>query len=465
MRHFRDELRREGRVVHYHALGHRPADDRGETFAEILEDDLRRLEPDELVVCQPGDHRVLGMIRGAAETHGLDLQVTEDRHFIVSREQFEGYVEEHKGLLLETFYRALRRRESLLITDDGEPVGGRWNYDEDNRKSFGKMGPDWIKRPRRFTPDDVTKDVIDMVQRRFGDHPGSLDHFDLPVTHRQALASLRDFVEHRLHDFGTYEDAMWSSDPFLYHSRLSIVLNVKLLSPRKCIDAAVEAYEAGKVPLNSVEGFVRQIMGWRELVRGIYWHYMPDYATGNALECEDRGVPRFFWDGQTQMRCVASCMQSVIDHAWSHHITRLMVLGQLALLLGVHPYRFHEWHMAMYVDAIDWVSLPNTLGMSQWGDGGIVGTKPYCASGNYINRMSDYCKGCPYEPKAAVGDEACPFTTLYWDFLARHRRRFERNPRMALQLRNLKRKDAGEVEAIRRRAGELRGAIDRGERI
>jgi deoxyribodipyrimidine photolyase-related protein len=304
-----------------------------------------------------------------------------------------------------------------------------------------------------------------MVESRFADHPGSLEHFSLPVTHDEAVRAVRDFVEHRLAEFGTYEDAMWTDEPFLYHSRLSAALNVKLVSPRYCIDKAQEAYEAGAAPLNSVEGFVRQILGWREFVRGVYWHHMPAYGEMNALECSDRGVPGLFWDGETDMRCVAQCMRSVLDHAYAHHIPRLMVLGQLALLSGVHPFEFHQWHMAMYADAIDWVSLPNTLGMSQYGDGGIVGTKPYCATGKYINRMSNYCSDCPYDPDQATGDGACPFTTLYWDFLARHRKRFERNRRMGFQMKNLERKKPAELEAIRKEASELLDRIDAGERV
>jgi deoxyribodipyrimidine photolyase-related protein len=255
---------------------------------------------------------------------------------------------------------------------------------------------------------------------------------------------------------------MWTGEPFLFHSRLSVALNLGLLDPRECVAAAVAAYESGKAPLNSVEGFVRQIVGWREFVHGVYWHFMPGYIEKNALGCEDRDVPSFYWDGGTEMRCVREGMQAVLDHGYAHHIVRLMVLGLFAQLLGVHPRRFHDWHMALYLDAIDWVSLPNTLGMSQYGDGGIVGTKPYCASGAYVKRMSNFCAGCRYDPKQAVGEKACPFTTLYWDFLARHRRRFAANRRLAMQMRNLDRKPAADVAAIRRQAKALRARIDDG---
>jgi deoxyribodipyrimidine photolyase-related protein len=231
------------------------------------------------------------------------------------------------------------------------------------------------------------------------------------------------------------------------------------------VDAAVAAYEAGNAPINAVEGFVRQILGWRELIRGIYWTHMPEYAELNALECDDRPVPQFFWDGETDMACVADSMRQLLALGYAHHIHRLMVFGLFAQLYGTHPYDFHRWHMAMYVDAVDWVSLPNTLGMSQFGDGGIVGTKPYVATGKYIDRMGPYCRACRYDPKKAEGEDACPFTTLYWDFLDRHRERFRSNRRMTMQLKNLQRKDDAELERIRRRARGLKAAVSRGDRI
>ncbi|MCG8511870.1 MAG: cryptochrome/photolyase family protein, partial [Rhodospirillales bacterium] len=386
----------------------------GKTFAAILSADVKRLRPHRLIVLEPGDWRVHEMLQNAADHLNTELEVREDRHFHCSTELFEQWAGEKKELVLEPFYRWMRKREKVLLTREGKPVGGEWNFDKDNRETFGKDGPPLHKQPRQFRPDDTTKRVMQLVKARFGDHPGTLEHFDLPVTRKQALAFLRDFIEHRLPLFGMYEDALWTDAHFLFHSRLSAMLNVHLLNPRECVEKAIEAYEAGQAPINSVEGFVRQLLGWREFIRGIYWKHMPDYIEHNALQCKDRDVPSFFWDGQTDMNCVKHCMENVIQHGYAHHIQRLMVLGLFAQLLGVHPRRFHDWHMAMYVDAIDWVSLPNTLGMSQFGDGGIVGTKPYCATGNYINKMSNYCKACKYNYKHATGKDACPFTTLYW---------------------------------------------------
>ena len=301
-----------------------------------------------------------------------------------------------------------------------------------------------------------------MVEARFPDHPGTAEHFDLPVTRSQALAYLREFIEERLPTFGRHQDAMWQGGDFHSHSRLSNAINLKLLSPREVVDRAVEAYESGHAPLNSVEGFVRQVLGWREYIRGVYYVKGPEYLDSNVLDC-DLEMPQFFWDGETDMACVGDAMRIVLNYGYAHHIQRLMVLGLFAQLAGVVPRAFHDWHMAMYCDAIDWVSAPNTIGMSQWGDGGVVGSKPYCASGNYINKMSNHCGHCRYKPKAAVGEDACPFTTLYWDFLHRNRKKFSGNHRMGMQLRNLDRKK--DLDAILKQAGELRETLAAGGRV
>ena len=465
MRHFREELRERGIQVHYSELPRRRSQDRGAGLASVLAKDVRKLRPGKLLLTRPGDFCVLATLEEAAGKLDVELEMREDRHFYSGPAEFSAWAHGRKQLVQETFYRTLRRRHGILVGEDGEPEGGRWNFDEDNRETFGRQGPGRIPPPRRSRPDALTGEVLALVDARFTDHPGSLEHFDLPVTRRDARSFLRHFVRHRLPHFGPYEDAMWTGEPFLFHSRLSVALNLKLLDPRDCVAAAVAAYESGNAPLNSVEGFVRQIVGWREFVRGIYWHFMPGYIENNALDCDDRDVPSFFWDGRTEMCCVREGMQSVLDHGYAHHILRLMVLGLFAQLLGVHPRRFHDWHMALYLDAIDWVSLPNTLGMSQYGDGGITATKPYCASGAYVKRMSNFCGGCRYDPKQAVGEKACPLTTLYWDFLARHRERFTANRRMAMQMRNLDRKPATDLAAIRRQAEALRARIDGGDGV
>ncbi|REK24735.1 MAG: cryptochrome/photolyase family protein [Planctomycetota bacterium] len=459
MRHFRDEIRGKDRTVHYHELQRQRSRDRGRSFAEILQKDAARLKPERLVAVRPGDYRVQHSIQKTADDLGLELALRPDAHFYCSPEEFQDYAKGRKSLILEYFYREMRKRHGVLVDEEGEPTGGQWNYDRENRESFGREGPADLPKIKTFEPDAITRDVLKLVESRFSDHPGRLDHFTLPVTRKQAQAHLWHFIKHGLPDFGRWEDAMWTDEPFLYHSQLSAPLNLKLLNPRECVTAAVAEYEEGRAPLNSVEGFVRQVLGWREFIRGVYWLKMPEYIELNALQ-HTEDLPSFFWDGETEMNCVRQSMQHVLNHGYSHHIHRLMVLGNFAQLWGVHPRKFHEWHMAMYLDAVDWVSLPNTLGMSQFGDGGIVGTKPYCSSGNYINKMSNFCRDCRFDYRERTGDDACPFTTLYWEFLDRHSDRLQNNHRMNFALANLERlkNDSDETAAIHDRAEHLRSS-------
>lgn len=464
MRHFAEALRERGYEVDYQALAERPSKREPKSFWDVLERTVSDRRPKSLRVVLPGDHRVLVGLERFASEFDLPLEVLPDRHFFVEPEAFSRWASGRKELVLEHFYRKLRKDRDVLM-DGKEPVAGAWNFDGDNRKSFGKAGPPEFRRLPPIEPDGITEEVIGLVKRRFAEHPGDTEGFDLPVTRADALRWLDFFIEHQLPEFGRWQDAMAASDAILLHSRLSAPMNVKLVSPAEACEAAIQAYRDGKAPINSVEGYVRQLLGWREFVRGVYWHHMPEYAEKNALGCEDRDVPSFFWDGKTDMACVADSMRSLLRYGYVHHIHRLMVLGLFAQLLGVHPYRFHAWHMAMYLDAVDWVSLPNALGMSQYGDGGIVGTKPYVATGKYIQRMGPYCRDCRYRVTEAAGDDACPFTTLYWDFLARHGDRFRKNRRMALQVKNVDAKDEEELSQIRKRARGLKTAITKGQRI
>ena len=294
-----------------------------------------------------------------------------------------------------------------------------------------------------------------VVEQHYGDHPGQLDAFDWPVTRDEALEALDDFITTRLPRFGQYQDAMWSGEPWLYHARLSAALNLKLLHPREVCEAAVRAWREGEAPLAAVEGFVRQILGWREYVRGLYFHRMPGYLDDNALDA-NLPLPALYWTGDTDMRCLAETVGDTLAHGYAHHIQRLMVTGLFALLLGVRPREVHQWYLAVYVDAVEWVELPNTLGMSQFADGGFMASKPYVASGKYIDRMSNYCQGCRFDPAQRTGPRACPFTTLYWDFLDRHRARFATHPRLKMQVRNLDRLDAPSLSALRTQAASLR---------
>lgn len=456
MRHFRDLLRSRGLDVRYHALTDQADRDRGSSLADVLHADIRELQPQRLVVTRPGAYHVLRTIEQIAHDVGIPLDIRDDGHFLNTPDTYAAFAAGRRRVLLEDFYHHMRRETDLLMDDCGKPVGGHWNLDKDNRQPLPRDGLGRIPRPPSFDPDPVTRDVIAMVRKRFADHPGACTDFDLPVTRDQAHQALNDFINHRLPHFGAYEDAMHQGEPFLFHSRLSTCLNLKLLHPRECLDAALDAHAGKTAPLNSVEGFLRQILGWREYIRGVYWLHMPGYQELNALD-HQLSVPGLFWDGSTDMACLRDAMANVLRHAYTHHIQRLMVLGLFALLAGVHPRRFHEWHMAMYADAVDWVSLPNALGMSQYGDGGIVGTKPYCATGKYIQRMGNSCPSCAFDPAQSHGPRACPFTVLYWDFLDRHAQKLRANRRMVLQLAHLDRRraDQGLMGRTRRTAREV----------
>jgi len=454
MRHFRDALRRRKIRVDYRRLD--DPDNRG-SFASELERAVEALHPQKLIVLEPGEWRVLESLKAAARRLGIELEVRDDRHFFASHADFDAHCEGRKQLRNEYFYREMRRRLGVLV-DGGQPVGGQWNYDADNRLSFGRDGPGDVPAPKSFRPDKTTREVIRLVRERFPRHPGTLDAFDWPVTARQAQAALDDFVEHRLAGFGPYEDAMWTGLPYVYHSRLSSAINLHLLDPRVAVDAALEAYGEGRAPLNSVEGVVRQLIGWREFIRGIYWRFMPDYEHRNAFG-HDAPLPPLYWTGDTQMACLREVVGQTLSLGFAHHIQRLMVTGLFAMLFGVDPHEVHRWYLAVYVDAVEWVELPNVLGMSQFADGGLMSSKPYAASGKYIQRMSNYCDGCPYRPAERTGDAACPFTTLYWDFLMRHQKLLRRNRRMALQAKNVDRLDAAERRRVRKQADALRSRL------
>ncbi|MEY2618978.1 MAG: hypothetical protein RL522_1980 [Pseudomonadota bacterium] len=453
MRHFAQALRHQGWPLDYTRLD--DADNAG-TLAGALRQAIAHAQPAGLVMTAPGDWRVLQALRGVAAETGLPLDIRDDRHFFSTVREFAEHAKGRKQLRLEYWYRALRQKHSVLMDGDA-PAGGQWNFDADNREAFGKEGPVNLPAPKRFAPDTLTQEVLDLVKTRFPDHPGRLDSFGWPVTREQALQALEDFISHRLPLFGRYEDALWAGEPWLYHSQLSAALNLKLLHPRETVQAAEAAWRAGQAPIEAVEGFIRQILGWREYVRGIYWTQMPEYLERNALDAREP-LPAFFWTGNTDMACLRDALTHTLTHGYAHHIQRLMVTGLYLLLLGVRPQEAHQWYLSVYVDAVEWVELPNTLGMSQYGDGGIMASKPYIASGKYIQRMGNFCKGCRYDPGESTGPTACPYTTLYWDFLMRHEALLAGNPRMGMQVRNLARLAQDKREAIATQAQALRDA-------
>lgn len=450
MRHFRDELRQRGLRVHYRELG----DEGPASLAEALSRDLAQLRPQQVRLVRPGEWRVREALNATCAAAGVPLEEGEDRHFFCSPADFAAWASGRKEWRLEHFYRAQRRRTGVLMDGD-QPCGGAWNYDADNRSAFPSAGPGLLPQPVAMRPDAVTQEVLALVERRFRGRAGDLSRFDWPVTPRQAEAALEDFVTHRLALFGRYQDALWHGEPWLYHSRLSAALNLKLLAPAVVVAAAERAYRDGRVPLEAAEGFIRQILGWREFVRGVYWQTMPDYAGRNALGATEP-LPSFYWDAATDCACLADAIGQTLALGYAHHIQRLMITGLYALLLGVRPTDIHEWFLAVHVDAVEWVELPNVLGMSQYADGGVLASKPYIASGRYLDRMSNYCDRCRFRPDVAAGAAACPFTTLYWDFLDRHAARFARHPRLAQQVRNLERMAPATREAIRAQAQALR---------
>jgi deoxyribodipyrimidine photolyase-related protein len=405
-----------------------------------------------VIVTECGEWRLQSALEAFAARCAVPVEIRDDGRFLCSRAGFEAWARDRKELRMEWFYRDMRRRSGLLMDGD-QPAGGRWNFDAENRKRL----PPGLRAPRRrrFTPDAVAQGAIADVERLFPDHFGTLDAFGWPTTAAQAQEAVDHFLSDALPLFGDWQDAMATGEPFLWHSLVSTSINLGLLDPLEVCRRAEAEWRAGRAPLNAVEGFVRQILGWREFVRGVYWLKMPEYARRNALEA-DRALPWLFWSGETDMVCVRETVIAARDHAYAHHIQRLMVTGNLMMLLGVHPDAVDDWYMTVFADAYEWVEMPNARGMATFADGGIVGSKPYAASGAYIKRMSDHCGGCRYDPAARTGEGACPFNALYWDFLIGNETRLAGNARMAMPYRNLARFSAAERAAIRTSAEAAR---------
>lgn len=432
MRHHAEALRDAGWTVDYVRLD--DPDNSGSFDGEMARA-VARHRPARLRLTQPGEWRVLAMAREWEARFGLPVDILDDDRFLCPPGVFRDWAKGRKSLRMEHFYRDMRRRTGLLMDGD-EPAGGRWNFDSENRKPA--EADLFLPAPFHVAPDTVTADVLDLVERRFPDRFGALRPFGFAVTRADALRALDHFVETALPGFGDYQDAMLTGAPFLYHSVLSPYLNTGLLGPLEVCRKVEAAWQAGRAPLNAVEGFIRQIIGWREYVRGIYWLKMPDYLASNALDAR-RPLPDFYWSGNTHMACLRACVTQTREEAYAHHIQRLMVTGNFALLAGIDPAALHEWYLAVYVDAFEWVEVPNTLGMSQFADGGLLASKPYAASGNYIRKMSDYCGSCHYDVAEKTGERACPFNPLYWDFLVRNRETLGANPRLAQPYRTWER--------------------------
>jgi len=453
MRHHAAALRDAGWRVDYVTLD--DPDAAGSFTGEVARA-IARHAPDRIVVTEAGEWRVAAMLDGWQTLFGIPVDIRSDTRFIATHAEFEQWAAGRPDLTMEWFYRLMRTRTGILM-DGKRPAGNRWNFDKDNRK---RAEADLLMpRPLAFAPDAITRDVLALVAARFPDHPGVLDGFDYAVTAADASAQADQFFAHALADFGPYEDAMLTGERHLWHSILSPYINAGLLDPLDLCRRAEAEYRAGRVPLQSAEGYVRQILGWREYMRGIYWREGPDYVHRNHLD-HTRQLPRWYWTGDTDMHCLGEAIGQTLATAHAHHIQRLMVTGNFALLIGADPHAVHLWYLEVYLDAYEWVELPNTLGMSQFGDGGLVGSKPYVSSGAYIDRMSDYCRHCRYDVRQRIGENACPFNALYWDFLARHEDKLRTNPRLRMPYRTWDRQSPEAQSDTRNQAKSFLAQLD-----
>jgi deoxyribodipyrimidine photolyase-related protein len=440
MRHFAEELRVAGWTVDYTKL---TDTENAHSFTGEVARAVERHNPRAIHVVEAGEWRVQQSIEEWPDKFDCEVEMHIDDRFIASIAEFRNWAEGRKTLRMENFYQEMRKKTGLLM-DDGKPVGGKWNYDKENREP-PKKDMNAPERPKP-EPDDITREIMALVEDKFADHFGDLNSFHWPVTREDAEDAADRFFAERLPEFGTYQDAMVHGEDDLFHSMLSTSINLGLLDPMELCQRAQLAYEDSTAPLNAVEGFIRQIIGWREYVRGFYWYHMPELESANALDAQ-RSLPDFYWTGETDMRCMADCIRSTKENAHAHHIQRLMVLGNFALLAGVNPSEVEDWFLVVYADAYDWVELPNVAAMILYADGGRLATKPYAASGNYINKMSDYCKECAYSPTKKTGEGACPFNPLYWHFMDRHRDRLESNHRIGRIYANWDRMDAEKRQA------------------
>ncbi|WP_430249432.1 cryptochrome/photolyase family protein [Neorhizobium sp. DAR64860/K0K1] len=458
MRHFADELRAKGFCVRYVRLDDR--DNSGSFTTELLRA-IAETSPRSIIVTEAAEWRVLSAMEDWQGLVNLPVEVRQDTRFICSTTEFKAWAKDRKALTMEYFYRDMRRKTGLLMNGD-HPEGGRWNFDSENRKP---AKPD-LFRPKHhvFPPDAATQEVLALVERTFPNNMGSTENFSFAVTRTDAEKAADGFIRDFLPNFGETQDAMLAEEPFLNHALLSFYINVGLLDPLALCRAAERAYFEGHAPLNAVEAFIRQIIGWREYIRGIYWLKMPGYETSN-LFAASRPLPDFFWSGETDMACMSTVIKHTITHAYAHHIQRLMVVGNFSMLAGLDPYAVHRWYLEVYADAYEWVELPNVIGMSQFADGGFMASKPYAAGGAYISRMSNYCESCRYDVSQKTGEKACPFNALYWDFLARNAESLSGNHRLAQMYASWRRMSAGTQQAYRNSASAFLGKLDDGSRV
>lgn len=458
MRHFAQTLQAEGYRVRY--IKYDAPDNQASLFGEVKQA-LKHFNAQRIALTMPGEWRLYQDMQQWSERLKVAVEWFDDPGFVSTPDEFSRWAKGKKQLRMEFFYREMRKKTGVLMVG-AAPEGGQWNFDADNRQPLPAHQP--VPKPRRFVPDAITQEVILLVQEHFPSHMGEASDFSYAVTREQALEVLDTFIAQRLCNFGAYQDAMRQGDPWLFHSHISFYLNLRLLCPLEVVERAERAYRQHQVPLNSIEGFVRQVIGWREYVRGFYWHLSPQLQNDNALNAT-RPLPRFFWDAQTNMNCMRQCISDTRQYAYAHHIQRLMVLGNFCLLTGIAPTEVQAWYLAVYADAYEWVELPNVSGMILFADGGTLASKPYAASGAYINKMSDYCKKCGYSVKLKSGEKACPFNYLYWHFIEQHGDRFRSNPRMAMIYRTYEKLAESQRSAMRQSAQQFMAKLEQHEEV
>lgn len=450
MRHYAADLKKQKFATLYHHLTDTPA---GADYATILSHWIQKHKIREIHLLDPNEYDTFHSLPALSKKLGVPIRRHASPQFLVPRAEFATWAEGKKHLLMETHYRRLRTERNILLDAKGKPEGGDWNLDDQNRRTyreFAKANPTVPPFPPPIQ-DPIVKKVAQEVAAHFPTHPGQADQLWVPVTRAGALDWLKTFIRQRLAQFGPWEDTMVEGQQILFHSVLSPLLNIGLLTPQECIQAAEKAYREGKAPLNSVEGFIRQILGWREFIHGIYWLKMPEYRKANFLGA-DRPLPRWAYTGETDMRCVSQAIHGAVDHAYNHHIQRLMVLGNYFLLGGYEPQAVLRWYTEMYLDAYDWVMVPNVLGMILFADGGFFATKPYAAGAAYQDKMGNHCASCQFDPKQREGPKACPFHSLYWNFFGQHAKLFGKNPRIGMMVKIWEKKTPADQKQIRQNA-------------
>ncbi|WP_231759462.1 cryptochrome/photolyase family protein [Microbulbifer elongatus] len=402
----------------------------------------------------PDEYRLDQQLKLLADDLSIPSEPFDSEHFLTDRQSLSRFFDSKKSLLMESFYRHMRKQHQILLNTDGSPVGGQWNYDQNNRNKW--KGEPKIPPQRGFRKQ--VAETLKRIERAGVNTFGAIspEQFNWPTTRTDALAMLRHFCEVLLPHFGDYQDAMDPDEVYLFHSRLSFAMNCKLLHPMEVIEKSVETWQKKQesIDISQIEGFVRQILGWREYMRGVYWKEMPGYRRNNRLR-NQRDLPGFYWTGETDMNCLHHAIKNSLEHAYAHHIQRLMITGNFALLAQVHPDQVDGWYLGIYIDAIEWVEMPNTRGMSQFADGGLVATKPDISSGSYIHKMSNYCDACRYKVQERTSDDACPFNSLYWHFLMEKREAFQNNPRMSMMLHQLDKMPEEDKRAMRTRAQQI----------